>query len=403
MDQEEKKMDTLQQKADQLEEESRRKDDFIAILSHELRNPLAPILSCLEVCRKTDQQRNPEVINDCYNIIERQVKNMAQLLDELLDVSRIRTGKIKIQHRPVQVQEVVRASIEQAKPRIEMRYHHLHVSMPAEPVWVEGDPVRLEQIFANILHNAAKYTEPGGNIYVRLDGSDTDQVEISIRDTGIGISGQMLPHIFDLFFQTQKVLERNQGGLGIGLSLVHQLVTMHGGKIEATSDGLNRGSEFTVTLPRTGPMKEAVAVLTEDHKPHLTSRFTGVSCVKADELRILVVDDNVDAADSLVMLLRMEGHEVFAANDGNTALKIASDVPLEIVLLDIGMPGLDGYSTCEQLLRIDDKLRVIAITGFGQEKDRQRAQQAGFVGYLVKPVDPSKVGEEIRRHQKGCQ
>jgi CheY-like chemotaxis protein len=375
----------LRQMEEALKEADRRKDEFLAMLAHELRNPLAPIRNAVQVLRllggpEPNMQRSREMI-------ERQVKHLTRLVDDLLDVSRITTGKIKLQRERVDLAAVVNRAVESCRPLIDANHHHLSVSLPDEPVPLLADPTRLEQVFANLLNNAAKYTERGGALALAAERQG-DEVLVRVRDNGFGIPARVLPHVFDLFAQADRTLDRSQGGLGIGLTLVRTLAEMHGGGVTAHSEGPGKGSEFVVRLP-----------VAPDSDGCLPAGETG-SAAPAPEvppgLRILVVDDNRDAADSLALLLRLWGHEVRTSYDGPTGLKEAGSYFPQLVFLDIGLPGLDGYEVARRLRgELGGELRLVAMTGYGQEEDRRRSREAGFDLHLVKPVDTNCLQEVV--------
>ena len=320
-----------------IQEANRRKDEFLAMLAHELRNPLAPLLNGLHIMRLKDS-RDPAV-EHMRDIAERQVRHLARMVDDLLDVSRITRGKIQLRKEPVRLEQVVHRTVECARPSIEERGHHLEVTLPPGPVCLEADPTRLEQILTNLLNNAAKYTEPGGRIALTAE-LDGHEVLLRVSDTGIGIDPATLPRVFDLFIQADRSLERSQGGLGIGLSLVRSLVELHGGCVSAHSHGLGKGSEFVVRLPLLPG-----AALPPEPERNGAKHSPGVG----RPVRVLVVDDNQAAAQSLSMLLRLWGHEVELAYDGPAALKAAQAHQPDVILLDIGLPGLDGYQVARQL------------------------------------------------------
>ena len=364
-----------------LREADRRKDEFLAMLAHELRNPLAPLRNALEVLKLTEAP--PAILSQTREMMERQVQVMARLVEDLLDVSRITRGKIDLRREPVEVRAVVTRAVETARPLIEARGHRLSVELPAESLRVEGDPVRLAQVLSNLLNNAAKYTESGGRITLKA-GAEGGEVVLCVRDEGVGIAPELLPRVFDLFTQGNHPAALSQGGLGIGLTLVRRLVELHGGRVEAHSEGLGRGSEFVVRLPALAGAPAA-----------------GPAGAKKAELgpasrrRVLLVDDNVDSATSLAMLLRLWGHEVRAVHDGSQALAAARAFRPDVALLDIGMPDMDGYEVA-RLLRTQGGLNgtaFVALTGYGQENDRRRSAEEGFQTHLVKPVDP----EALRR------
>jgi PAS domain S-box-containing protein len=358
-----------------LREADRRKDEFLAVLAHELRNPLAPIRNSLHILRLTSQ--HDPAAERVAEMMERQVNHMVRLVDDLLEVSRITRGKIELRKERVEVAAVVRSAVETSRPLIEAGRHQLALSMPPEPLTVEGDPVRLAQILANLLNNAAKYTEAGGQIWltVRQEG---ERVAIAVRDTGMGIAPHHLPRVFDLFTQLDRHAGHAQGGLGIGLTLVKSLVEMHGGSIRAHSAGPGQGSEFTVRLPlATSRYTTELAEPEFRPPPVLPAR------------RILVVDDNRDAAQSLGMLLKLLGAEVRVVYNGAEALDTLAVYKPDFVLLDIGMPEMDGHEVARRIREQPDfqHVTLIALTGWGQDEDRRRSQTAGFDYHLIKPPD----------------
>jgi PAS domain S-box-containing protein len=357
----------------ELNEADHRKDEFLAMLGHELRNPLAPILTALQILR--ERPTDPLTIDWSHNLIQRQVRQMTRMVDDLLDVSRIACGKIELRMEWVDLATVISRAIDTTRSQIEGRGHQFTVSGPVERIWVRADPTRLEQVLCNLLNNAAKYTEVGGQIWLETIREDQEAV-IRVRDTGVGMTPEVLTRVFDLFVQADRSLNRSQGGLGIGLTLVRTLVQMHGGTATAHSDGPGQGSEFTVRLPgaRGAPEKEPEAAAA---KPN------------GRPAQVLVVDDHADAARSLAVLLRLWGHNVLLARDGPAALAAAAEHQPDIVLLDIGLPGMDGYQVAQQLRKAPgmEKALLIAMTGYGQEQDRRLAREAGFDHHLVKPVD----------------
>jgi PAS domain S-box-containing protein len=357
----------------------RRKDDFLALLAHELRNPLAPIRYALAANRKPG--RTPEQCRQADDIIERQVAHMSRLLDDLLDISRITRGALELKKTRAELTSVVGAAIETARPILDAKHHTLALDLPTQPLQLDADVVRLAQVFSNLLINAAKYTDPGGRIQLRasLQG---DGIIVSVSDNGIGIPAELLPRVFDMFFQSHAALGRAEGGLGVGLSLVRGLVRLHGGSVEARSDGPGRGSEFTVRLPL-GAVRQKAAEAEDEGEP--LSGDAG--------LKILVVDDNRDAADTCAMLLEASGHHVQTAYTGRQALELARAFRPHAMLLDIGLPDLDGYRLAQQI-RATPWGRgavLVAVTGWGQEEDRQRAVAAGFDHHLVKPLSADAV------------
>lgn len=364
-----------------LREADRRKDVFLASLAHELRNPLAPIRTGVAILRMTGgaESRSETVLA----MMERQLQHMARLLDDLLDVSRISRGKITLHRERIDLRHVVDTAVEASRPLIEQMGHVFSVSAPSEPAFLSADPVRFAQILSNLLNNAAKYTPPGGQIVLKAEHRG-DEVEVSVTDNGIGIPGESLESIFEMFTQIGSQPSNAQGGLGIGLSLAKGLVALHGGTIQAYSKGLGRGSEFRVRVPTR---------LTLDADSATPVR----TVLTPHRLKILVVDDNRDAAETLSMLLELKGHEVRRAYDGENALQLAEDFRPEMVLLDLGMPKMNGYEACR---RIRDhawgaQMTLIAVTGWGQEDDRRKSTAAGFDGHLVKPVNPETLEEEL--------
>ena len=358
-----------------LRDADQRKDVFLATLAHELRNPLAPIRNAAQLLGSP--KLGPEQLQWVQSVIQRQVKHLAWLLDDLLDVARITQGKLELKRQLITLKSVVDSAVEVARPLLDGKGHHLAVSLPAEPVTVDADPLRLSQVLSNLLTNAAKYTGAGGHI--ALSGHiERGTLSLSIKDDGIGIPAESLGGIFAMFSQVEGAAVHSEGGLGIGLALVSGLTELHGGKVEARSEGLGHGSEFVVRLP----------VITAD---------AGVATPTADAdvpapvgRRVLIADDNQDAADSLAMFLEMAGHEVRVVHDGRSALSVAQAFRPDTALLDIGMPQLNGYEVA-QALRQEPwgaGIALIALTGWGQEDDRKKAIDAGFDRHLTKPVDP---------------
>lgn len=360
-----------------LREADRRKDEFLAVLAHELRNPLAPIRNSLHLLGLGSLD-DPEVAG-VVEIMERQVNHLVRLVDDLLEVSRITRGKIELRKERVEVAAVVRSAVETSRPLIEAAGHQLALTIPPEPLTLEGDPVRLAQVIANLLNNAAKYTDAGGQIWLSVRRAD-EGVAISVRDTGVGIPLDMLPRVFRLFMQVDRHSGRAQGGLGIGLSLVKSLVEMHGGSVTAHSEGPGQGSEFTVRLP----------LAAAGHPADIPERKDRPLAALAAR-RVLVVDDNRDAAQSLGMLLKLFGADVRIALNGPDALAALATYKPTVVLLDIGMPGMDGYEVARRIRQQSDlpDVTLIALTGWGQEEDRRRSRAAGFDYHLIKPADVS--------------
>ena len=364
-----------QQAAEQaLRDADRRKDEFLATLAHELRNPLAPIRTALEVLKRVPADA-PQTAR-LREMMGRQVGQLVKLIDDLLDVSRIATGKVLIRRERVELRRVVEAALEDAQPVLDAARHTLRVSWPDAPLWVMGDHSRLAQVVGNLLNNAAKYTPAGGRIEVALRRAGR-QAAVCVADNGAGIPPDMLEPVFDMFTQVNRTLDRAQGGLGIGLSLVRRLVELHGGTVQASSEGLDLGSRFTVCLPIVDPVAPPAAVRAATPRPH------------GRVLRVLVVDDNVDAADALAMHLETAGHAVQAVYGGAAALAAARELRPELVLCDIGMPEVDGHAVA-RALRGDPRLAgamLVALTGWGSEEDRRRTRDTGFDEHLVKPVD----------------
>jgi signal transduction histidine kinase/CheY-like chemotaxis protein len=365
-------------RAEALREADRRKDEFLATLAHELRNPLAPLRNALEILRLAES--NPAMTKKAREMMERQLNQMVRLVDDLLDVSRITTGKLAIRKIPIELQAVVRDAVETVRPFIEARGHRLEVTMPPEPIIVEGDRTRLGQVVGNLLNNAAKYTESGGHIALTLE-REGHAAALRVRDSGIGLEPQSLSSIFDMFMQVDRSLERAQAGLGVGLTLAKRLVFLHGGTLVAKSEGKGKGSEFEVRLPLAG------AVLEEP------DRGDASKPAPVQSRRILLADDNVDFATSLAALLTARGHEVRIAHDGAEALATAERFHPDFAFLDLGMPKVHGYEVARRLRDSPGTTQcvLVAVTGWGQEDDRQRAREAGFDRHVVKPVDPSDI------------
>jgi signal transduction histidine kinase len=371
--------ETLEQRVaertEALMDADRRKDEFLATLAHELRNPLAPIRNGLQVMRLT--RGNTEAIEQSHAMMERQLQQMVRLVDDLMDISRISRGKLELKTEQVQLAAVVSSAVETSRPIIDQLGHELTVTLPEQPILIDADMTRLAQVLSNLLNNAAKYSEQGGHIWLTVEHQGRDVV-VSVRDAGIGIATDQLPRIFDMFSQVDRSLERSQCGLGIGLTLVRQLVDLHGGTVEARSKGLGEGSEFVVRLPVvvgvTVPQAEGGG---EDRAaPKLA-------------LRILIVDDNRDSAASLSIMLKLMGHDTGTAYDGEEAVAAVGEFRPDVILLDIGLPKLNGYDACRRIREQPggEKLFIIAQTGWGQEDDRQRSQDVGFDHHLVKPID----------------
>jgi signal transduction histidine kinase len=365
-------------RAEAMREADRRKDEFLATLAHELRNPLAPIRNALEIIRLAGD--DPEKSRMAREMMQRQVSQMVRLVDDLLDVSRITTGKLAVRKAVIDLQGAITDAVETARPFIESRGQVLQLDLPRTPIAVEGDRTRLAQVFSNLLNNAAKYTEPQGRIRLALR-QDGEQAVISVSDNGIGLSRESIETIFDMFVQVDRTLERSQAGLGVGLTLARRLVELHNGTIEARSEGPGKGSEFIVRLP----------VSTMRLDPAAAAKGVDDDDVRAR--RILLADDNVDFANSLGQLLSAQGHDVRIAYDGAEALKHAREFSPQIAFVDIGMPKVHGYEVARRLRAEPGTAGcvLVAVTGWGQENDRKRAREAGFDRHLVKPVDPSEI------------
>ncbi len=365
---------------DELRAANRQKDQFLAMLAHELRNPLAPITTAAQLLQRG--QMDAPGIQRASDIIARQAQHMTSLVNDLLDVSRVTRGLVTIAKEALEVRDVVREAVEQVRPLMDARHHALHCEIASNPLRVEGDRTRLIQVVSNILNNAAKYTAPGGAILlsVRLDAGC---VRIGVRDNGQGIDPPILPYIFDLFIQAERTPDRSQGGLGLGLALVKSLAVLHGGRVEAHSEGLGRGSEFVVYLPC---LAEAPAA----NVPGASAASHGTR-----GLKVLVVDDNIDAAQMLATLLEMNGYEVDIAYDGRSALASAVQAPPDVALLDIGLPDLDGHELARRLRAMPETTQavLVALTGYGQVEDQRRAYKAGFDHHMAKPADLAKLLE----------
>jgi PAS domain S-box-containing protein len=372
--------DHLRRLAAELSEADTRKNEFLATLAHELRNPLAPLANMLEVLRIDDD--DPRMRRQARDTMERQLRQLVRLVDDLLDLNRITHNRLELRRADVELAPILKQAIEGARPLLHAAGQGLQVDLPAEPVYLHADPARLAQVFGNLLNNASRYSPPGSPVALsaRVTG---DEVRVSVRDSGIGIPPAKLQEIFEMFTQLDRSYARAQGGLGIGLTLARRLVGMHGGSIEAHSAGEGKGAEFVVrlTVLPTAPRIEPAAARPQAPR----------------QRRVLVVDDNEDAAVSLAMLLDLAGNETCLAHDGEEALLVAEQFRPDVVLLDIGMPKMNGHEVCRRL-RLQPwgrNLKVIALTGWGQEQDRRQSREAGFDGHLVKPVDPATLTEMI--------
>ena len=368
--------DELQQRLHDLADADRQKNEFLAMLSHELRNPLAPMSNALYLL-KNARPGDADGLTEVHGMMERQLQQLVRLVDDLLDVSRIIRGKIGLRRDRVDLRHALERAAETAKPVIDAYGHVLHMSLPDEAVIVAGDLVRLAQAISNLLTNAAKYSRATAPIELTL-ASEGDEALVTVRDHGVGIAPELLPRIFELFVQGEHGLARSQGGLGIGLTLVKRLVEMHAGTVSALSEGAGRGSEFRIRMPAP---REWAAV---------APGAAPAAAAGVQARRVLVVDDNVDAANSIAKVLRLFGHEVRCEYDGQSALAAAREYDPDVIVLDIGLPVMDGYEVARRLraMQISKAPRIVAVTGYGQEEDRRRSRESGFDQYLTKPVDP---------------
>jgi PAS domain S-box-containing protein len=366
-------LERAQAQAEALVDLHRRKDEFLAMLSHELRNPLSAITNAVEIL---DRQNDEPIQHKARTIIRRQVGHLVVLVNDLLEVTRVLSGRIQLHREELDLRGIVQRSLETTRNLFEQRKHELNVTLPEEPVWLMGDVIRLEEVIVNLLNNAAKYTPEGGHVSLRLNKEGEDAV-VRVRDTGVGIGPDLLPQVFDLFTQAKRTLDRSQGGLGVGLTVVRKLVEMHGGTTEAHSSGLGQGSEFIVRLPvLRSPLRQ-------------TTVSSAERAQSTQAWRVLVVDDNIDSADSITSLLEASGHDVKVAYSAEKALEMAAEYQPEIMLLDIGLPEMDGYEVAKRLRQNPQlkDLRLIALTGYGQDSDRKRSRESGFDAHVVKPVD----------------
>jgi PAS domain S-box-containing protein len=371
--------DSLRRVAGELSEADRRKNEFLAMLAHELRNPLAPIANAVRVLRLGDGDERS--VREASEMLERQVGLMVRLVDDLLDMSRITRGKIELRKRRVELAPIIGQAVEATRALYKSMNHELTVTLPPQPVYLYADSTRLTQVVGNLLNNACKFTGKGGHVWLTVEYEGAQAI-IRVRDNGIGIAAQQIPQLFDMFTQVDTSPERSQDGLGIGLTLVKSLVEMHDGTVEARSDGLGRGSEFVVHLPTLVEASEPLSEKTVDEEAVSEP-------AQALRRRILVVDDNEDAAEWLATLLNLTGHETYVARDGVEAIRAAERLLPDVVLLDIGLPALDGYEVCRRIREQPwgRDLVLVAVTGWGQEEDRQKSREAGFDRHLIKPVD----------------
>lgn len=356
-----------------LREEHRRKDDFLAMLAHELRNPLAPVVTALELLRLRPHE--PTAVRRQVEVMERQIAMLSRLVEDLLDVSRISRGRMELRRERLELRDVLADALEASRPLRDARGHRCELLLPEEPLTVDADRLRLSQVLANLLNNAAKYTERGGRIVLAAERAG-DHAVIRVHDNGIGISPEILHRIFDLFVQAPAALAQAQGGLGIGLTLARSFVQLHGGELTAESPGLGQGSTFTVRLP----LAKSDAVESAPAAP------SGAVERATHGLRVLVVDDNRDAADTLAAMLELLGHQPAVAYTGSEGLRLAAEIGLDLAILDIGLPGLDGYDVARHLRRSQPETLLVALTGYGTSSDRRRSRDAGFDEHFVKPL-----------------
>ena len=382
--------DDLQRLAGNLSDADRRKNEFLATLAHELRNPLAPMANMLEVLKRTDTDR--ETLKRARGTIERQLGQLVRLVDDLLDLSRITHDRLELRKSDVQLSSVIQHSLELARPLLDSAHHELRVDLPEEPIYLHADPARLAQVFGNLLSNSCRYTKPGGVISVSAR-RENNQVLVTVKDNGAGIPREKLDSIFEMFTQVDRGPERSQGGLGIGLTLVKRLVEMHGGVVEARSAGGGLGSEFEVRLPTIA-----------QPAPTLPSRGRVATSTVIPTRRILIVDDNEDSAESLAMLLEITGNKTYLAHDGVEAIEAVEKHRPEVLLLDIGLPKINGHEVCRRVREQPwgKDIVVIALTGWGQEEDRRKSREAGFDGHLVKPVNYDELLELLRSFSNGA-
>jgi len=378
--------DEARRRQRQITESDQRKDEFLSMLAHELRGPLAPMSNALQVLRRTCPAGTPA--EQAAGILERQVHHMARLVDDLLDVARVSRGKIDLRRERCDLTAILTRTVEITRPFIESRQHRLILDWPRLPIWIEADPMRIEQAINNLLTNAARYTLPGGCVWLSAD-LVKDRAHVSVRDNGIGIAPDLLPTVFEIFVQGERTPDRSQGGLGIGLTMVKTITELHGGRVWAASAGVGKGAEFVIELPAEPAAMQPSA-----------------AAASSEQTRVLVVDDSVDTAESLAMLLGLEGYETRTAHDGIAALAAARDFHPDMVLLDIGLPGADGYTVAERI-RHDECLHdvvLIAMTGYGQPEARERSREAGFDHHLVKPVDVGELKSVLMppRHGTGA-
>jgi signal transduction histidine kinase/ActR/RegA family two-component response regulator len=375
---------------DELRAANRQKDQFLAMLAHELRNPLAPITTAAQLLKQG--RLEPKAAQHASEIIARQAEHMTELVNDLLDVSRVTRGLVTLEREHLDINAIVASAVEQVRPLVESRRHSLTLQLSGEPAHVLGDRTRLVQVISNILNNAAKYTPTGGRITLTVAPHE-EQVEVSVRDNGVGIEPDVLPYIFELFTQAERTPDRSQGGLGIGLALVKSLVALHGGSVQARSEGSGQGSDFVIRLPRLAGPNIAQADETR----------TAAQVDPEAPLRVLVVDDNIDASLMLSTLLELQGHSVCVEHDGRNALRRARLQRPQVLLLDIGLPDMDGYELARRMREMPETANavLVALTGYGQGQDKKMAQEAGFNHHLVKPASMEQVGEILARARAG--
>lgn len=381
----------LRDLSEDLRRESRRKDEFLATLAHELRNPLAPIRTGLSVLALSP---SPEQAAHTREVMDRQLRHMVRLIDDLLDIARINSNKIELRSEVADIDELVRSALETSRPAIDAAGHQLFLSLPARPLHVRADPTRISQVISNLLNNAAKYTPDHGRIEVLVE-AEADDVVVRVSDNGVGIAADALPHVFDLFSQVGRSSDQSQGGLGIGLALVRRIAEMHGGSVDVRSEGPGRGSTFSLRLP-------AVAVAADDTAG---AAATAGPAPAASPMRILVVDDNLDAAETMRHLLELLGHEVAVAHDGPAAVDAVAAFDPQLVFLDIGLPGFNGYEVARRLRASYGPAcpAIVAVTGWGAPGDVEHARAGGFDRHMTKPVDPRDVESVIVEVQQQCQ
>lgn len=374
--------DDLRDHVTMLADTDRRKDEFLAMLGHELRNPLGAISAALYNLNHPSGDTNPHWL---LEVASRQVEQLSRLVDDLLDVSRITKGKIHLHFDPIDLRQTIIDVQRAAEPYIQTRNHRFEVVLPEEPLVVNADKTRLEQVISNLVNNAAKYTEPGGSVRISAEGTRSEVI-VRVSDTGIGIDRELLPHVFDLFTQGQQSMDREVGGLGIGLTIVRTLVQLHGGSVHAESAGKGKGTELTIRLPR--------VFNTAEERPEA---WTGAVPSSARSLNILLAEDNDDVRDLMKVMLKRRGHHVIAVEDGLTAVARVLDTPTDVALIDLGLPGIDGYEVARRIRQQRPELRLIAVSGYGREEDIALSREAGFENHLVKPVRPSELFESLEQ------